>query len=106
MDLVKNHGLSEIVEPENDLKNMLIEYVGEKLNPEDQNVNIEMIAEVMAKEFPEFLLAVAEENWVRGYQQALDDAEQGEKLYKDFLETQASDLEIGECFDNSKSESD
>ena len=32
-----------------------------------------MITEVFAKEFPEFLLAVAEENWVRGYHQALED---------------------------------
>ena len=27
----------------------------------------------VAKEFPEFLLAVAEENWVRGYEQGLED---------------------------------
>jgi hypothetical protein len=27
----------------------------------------------MANEFPEFLMAVAEENWIRGYQQAFDD---------------------------------
>ena len=34
---------------------------------------IEMIIESMAKEFPEFVLALAEENWIRGYQQALSD---------------------------------
>ena len=34
-----------------------------------------MIIEVMAKEFPEFLLVVAEENFIRGYQQALADVD-------------------------------
>ena len=73
----KNQSLTELVEPDNDLKNMLIEYVGQKLSPGDQNVTVEMIIEVLAEEFPEFLLAIAEENWIRGYQQALDDVEIG-----------------------------
>ena len=34
----------------------------------------------MAKEFPEFVLALAEENWVRGYQQGLVDVEAGMKI--------------------------
>ena len=76
----ENPTLTETVEPENDLKNILVEYVGEKLNPEDQNVTVEMIIETMASDFPEFLLAVAEENWVRGYQQGLDDVELGRKV--------------------------
>jgi len=76
----KNPTLSQVVDPENDLKNMLVEYVGEKLSPDDQNVNVEMIVEVMAREFPEFLLAVAEENWIRGYQQALSDVEAGQEF--------------------------
>ena len=33
-----------------------------------------MVAETLAEEFPEFLLVMAEENWVRGYKQGLDDA--------------------------------
>jgi hypothetical protein len=72
-----NPSLNEPVEPDNHLKNFLVEYVGDKYNPEDGEVTVEMIAETMAAEFPEFLLAVAEENWVRGYQQALDDVEVG-----------------------------
>jgi hypothetical protein len=32
-----------------------------------------MAVEVFAAEFPEFLLAVAEENFLRGYEQALGD---------------------------------
>ena len=36
---------------------------------------MEMAVQVFAAEFPEFLLAIAEENFIRGYQQALDDFE-------------------------------
>ncbi len=43
-------------------------------------VTVEMIVETMAKEFPEFLMAIAEENWIRGYHQALDDVEVGQKM--------------------------
>ena len=34
---------------------------------------MDMAVEVFAAEFPEFLLAVAEENFLRGYEQALTD---------------------------------
>ena len=37
----------------------------------------------MAEEFPDFLLLVAEENWIRGYEQALNDVEEGERLVKE-----------------------
>ena len=63
------------VEKENDLKTFLIDYVGEREKPENDEVTVEMIVNIMAKEFPEFVLTVAEENWIRGYQQALDDVE-------------------------------
>ena len=33
-----------------------------------------MIAETLADEFPEFIMAFAEENFLRGYQLGLDDA--------------------------------
>ena len=78
-----NPALSETVDPDNDLKNMLVEYVGNALDPENQNVTVEMIVEVMAKEFPDFLFAVAEENWIRGYHQALNDVEDGKKLVEE-----------------------
>jgi|TARA_Y100000590_G_C15686793_1_gene1001920 glucan biosynthesis protein len=61
------------VEKENDLKSWLVDYVGQQLNPENDEVNVEMIIEVMAKEFPEFLLPIAEENFIRGYRQAMSD---------------------------------
>ena len=78
-----NPVLAELVEPENDLKNLLVEYIGRESEPEDGNVTLEMIVEVVAKEFPEFLLVVAEENWIRGYQQALDDVDVGKNLVKE-----------------------
>lgn len=65
-------GLTDLVEPDTDLKNMLVEYVGEKKST-DGNVTVEMIVDTMAEEFPDFVLALAEENWVRGYQQAFFD---------------------------------
>jgi len=33
-----------------------------------------MVAEVLATDFPEFVFAFAEENFLRGYQLGLDDA--------------------------------
>jgi len=56
-----------------ELKEWLVNYVGNKLDPENEEVTVEMIVETVAKEFPEFLLLVAEENFIRGYNQALND---------------------------------
>ena len=55
------------------LKKFLVEYTGEQVEPEDGNVTEEMILETIAKEFPELLLIMAEENFFAGYQQALKD---------------------------------
>ena len=60
---------------ESELKELIVDFVGNKLNPEANEVTVEAIVEVFAKEFPEFLLAVAEENWINGYTQALNDVE-------------------------------
>jgi len=61
------------VKKDGELKEFLVNYVGNKLNPESENITIEMIVSVIADEFPDFLLVVAEENFIRGYEQALDD---------------------------------
>jgi hypothetical protein len=71
----ENPDLKNKVEPSNLLKDLFVTYVGNKLNPQDDNVTLEMIVEVLAEEFPEFMLAVAEENFIRGYKQALVDAD-------------------------------
>ena len=65
------------------IKEILVTYVGEKLNPENGDVTVEHIIEVMAEEFPDFLMIIAEENWIRGYEQALNDVEEGERLVKE-----------------------
>ena len=76
-----NENLKEMVAPDNDLKNFLVEYTGDHLQlKEGSEITTEMVVEVVAKEFPEFLLAVAEENWVRGYQQALSDVDFGSEI--------------------------
>jgi len=67
--------LKEKVEKENSMKEWLVTYVGEKLSPENEEVTVEMIVEVMASEFPEFVMVLAEENFIRGYQQAMVDLE-------------------------------
>jgi hypothetical protein len=65
------------VEIKNDtpLKELIVNFVGNKLQPENDEVTIEHIAEVFSQEFPEFLLTLAEENWVNGYTQALNDVD-------------------------------
>jgi hypothetical protein len=68
-----NPMLSMRITGDNKLKEILVEYVGTKLDQEEVTVN--MIAEVLAADFPEFAFAYAEENYLRGYQQGLDDAQ-------------------------------
>ena len=70
-----NPELREAVEKENELKTWLVDYVGNKHNPEDGNVTVGMIVETLAVDFPEFTMAVAGENFLRGYHQALCDLE-------------------------------
>ena len=66
--------LDKVVEAEDsDLKEIFVQYIGNKLQPETDEVTVEMAVQVLADEFPEFLLAIAEENFLRGYQQAVTD---------------------------------
>ena len=70
-----------MTDKETPLKDFIVEYVGQKLSSGEE-VTVEMIVEVMAEEFPEFLMAIAEENWVRGYHQALHDVSSGEEMHR------------------------
>mgnify|MGYP003134435026 CR=1 FL=1 len=67
-----------VIAKENALKEMLVEYVGNKFaKPEDEGefeVTVQMVVDTLAHEFPEFVMIMAEENWVRGYQQGINDA--------------------------------
>ena len=61
------------VEPDTELKEMLVNYVGNKKSDEEDTVTVEDIIDAVADEFPEFLLVVARENFIRGYAQAYYD---------------------------------
>ena len=63
--------LSVVVQQDSELKEHLVKYVGEKFDKEE--VTVHMIAEIMAHEFPEFMVSIAEENFLRGYKLGLDD---------------------------------
>ena len=85
---LENKSLKEEVAEDTPIKEWLVSYVGtkflaevEKINLEkpenllkwDGSVTVEMIIEAIAEEFPEFLMAIAEENFIRGYTQAMVD---------------------------------
>ena len=72
------------IDTDTELKQMLVEYVGGKIYEEvdedeipaeERTVTVEDIVGVMSTDFPEFLLAITEDSWIRGYTQALYDRE-------------------------------
>ena len=82
--------LDEVIKADNSLKNLLVQYAGNKLNPKDNNITIEMMIEVVAEEFPEFVMTLAEENWIRGYEQGINDVDSGIKLVEENNEKKKS----------------
>tara|TARA_Y100000296_G_C5121308_1_gene230543 strand:+ start:498 stop:776 length:279 start_codon:yes stop_codon:yes gene_type:complete len=91
MNLGENPDLKEEVEVTNELKEYVVQYVGNKVQPENGNVDVEMVVEVFSEDFPEFLMAVAEENWIRGYHQALEDIEVGQQMINEDKESETTD---------------
>ena len=89
MNYDQTETLKEVVNTTTELKKWLVNYVGEKHDPENGEVTVEMIVETMAIEFPEFLMAIAEENWVRGYHQALDDVDTGRNVLEELEQQNA-----------------
>ena len=79
-EIEHNPMLHEAVNTDSALKEWLVDYVGGKHKPESEEVTVEMIVATIADEFPEFLMVIAEENWVRGYHQALTDVEEGQNM--------------------------
>ena len=73
-----NPVLVEVPLPNTELKKWLIDYVGSQHGPGNGEVTVEMIVETVSQEFPEFLLVVAEENFFRGYEQALMDLQEAQ----------------------------
>jgi hypothetical protein len=86
-----NPDLKNAVEPTSQLKAWLVEYVGRKYQGElararvesgqkidwNGDITVEMIVDAFSHEFPEFLMAVAEENFIRGYRQGISDTDTG-----------------------------
>jgi hypothetical protein len=66
--------LKEVTPTESELKEIIVNYVGNTITPDTEEVTVEDIIDVFADQFPEFLLALAEENWINGYTQAMTDA--------------------------------
>ena len=89
MNYDQTETLKEVVNTTTELKKWLVNYVGEKHDPENGEVTVEMIVETMAIEFPEFIMAIAEENWVRGYHQALDDVDTGKNVLEELEQQNA-----------------
>jgi|TARA_R110000824_G_scaffold112449_7_gene261612 hypothetical protein len=79
----ENPDLQKIVELDNDLKKYIVKYVGEVANPVNGLVTAEMIISILARDIPEVILPLAEENFIRGYKQALIDVDLGKKIYKE-----------------------
>ncbi len=91
---LENSLSNNIVKPDGPLKEMLVTYTGRKYKTElnkfnieneknvswNGDVTVEMIVEAIASEFPEFVMALAEENFIRGYRQAFTDMETGFEL--------------------------
>ena len=84
--------LTSRVEKDTPIKEWIVNYVGEHFSGElarwrveqgkefDWDGSVEMIIDLMAKQFPEFVMAIAEENFIRGYRQAFADLEAGQEM--------------------------
>ena len=81
-EISKNPSLAASPSMETELKEYLVNYAGEKNNPETGDITVAMIIETLADEFPEVVLALAEENFLRGYQQAFNDIEATTESFK------------------------
>ena len=83
---MKDHELSTLsnkVTADTSLKEIIVNHVGQKLNPEGEEVTVEMVIDVMSEEFPELILCISEENWIRGYHQGLADVDEGRKYLEE-----------------------
>tara|TARA_Y100000389_G_scaffold204913_1_gene260743 strand:+ start:5089 stop:5355 length:267 start_codon:yes stop_codon:yes gene_type:complete len=79
----KNLFSTTVTDKEAPLKDMIIQYVGEKLSPENEEISVEMIVGILADEFPELVFSLAEENWIRGYEQGLQDDRNLAKMFEE-----------------------
>mgnify|MGYP001600932890 CR=1 FL=1 len=72
---VNNGILDKAVEVRNKLQEDLVRHAGSRINQQEDQVTIGQVIGVLASEFPELVITIAEENWIRGYKQGLEDAQ-------------------------------
>ena len=56
--------LNNVFEMDGELKEYLVNYVGTQLQPENDEVTVHMIIQVLAAEFPELVVSIIEENYL------------------------------------------
>tara|TARA_R110000824_G_scaffold190330_4_gene371837 strand:- start:1133 stop:1459 length:327 start_codon:yes stop_codon:yes gene_type:complete len=100
----ENPILKEIVHKDSPLKEMILQYVGQTFNPKDDEVTVEMIVDIMATEFPEFVLVLAEENFIRGYEQAISDVISSETPESDIQKFKEHEQQLRLVTDNEDQE--
>ena len=89
-NIEKNEDLTNEVQADSELKDLIVNYVGTKKNPENDDVTLQLVLDTFSEEFPEFVLPLAEENFIRGYNQALFDVDEGNRAMQE-LENQTND---------------
>ena len=87
----QNETLTEEVNTNSELKDIIVNYVGTKKQPENDEVTLQLVLDTFSEEFPEFVLPLAEENFIRGYNQALFDVDEGNKAIREIEEQQTND---------------
>ena len=90
-NLEKNENLTNEVQADSELKDLIVNYVGTKKSPDNDEVTLQLVLDTFSEEFPEFVLPLAEENFIRGYNQALFDVDEGNRAMKELEEQRTND---------------
>ena len=78
-----------LVKNDTKLKEMIVNYVGEQLHPITPEVTVDDIIKIFADEFPEFLMVVAQENFLRGYSEGIKETiVRGEDVLSAYRDTE------------------
>ena len=59
-----NEDLENEVQTDSELKELIVNYVGTKKSPENNEVTLQLVLDTFSEEFPEFVLPLAEENFI------------------------------------------
>ena len=53
------------------LRNEIVRTAGERFLPENDEVTVDMVIQTLAEDFPEIVFAIAEENYLKGFEEGL-----------------------------------